>query len=76
MNQSIKAPLTTYTNGAIAVGKDLIFGWVLLTEGDDGHQQWLPLTELESHTLELVQRHLTNPIFPQELREHVAALVS
>jgi hypothetical protein len=71
---AIKMPSTVFTNRQIAVGKDLVFQWVLLTVDDDNQQQWLPLDQLEKDVLNLVRQNVLDPVFPDELRAYVASL--
>lgn len=71
---AIKMPRTVYNNGHIAVGKDLVFQWVLYTVDDDNRAQWLPLDQLEKDVLDVVRHQVLQPIFPDELRQYVANL--
>lgn len=64
---------TTYTNGQISIQKDLIFGWAVLVEGAGGAVNWLPFSEIDSAGQRLIQERLTDPIFPQEARDHMKA---
>lgn len=66
----MKMPTVTYTNQVIAIAKDLIFGWCILSE--DG---WVPLSDGTAEDLEMVRKQLYNPIFPDEVRQHVRTLI-
>lgn len=73
MNQlkdPIKQPPTVYNNGAVALGKDLVFGWVVLAvpQGED-QTAWIPVDQLHPHERRRVHQLMDgSPIFPEELR--------
>lgn len=69
-------PATTWTNGKIAIGQDLVFGYVVLTCNDGDEQaRWWPIEHLAARDQRaVVQRVDNNPLFPQELRDWLAKL--
>lgn len=65
----MKQPPVVFTNGEVSLGKDLIFGVVLLTE-----HGWLPWSEIPEEVKVLVRRSLShNPTCPEDIRQQVYA---
>lgn len=70
MNQP-KTPSVVYNNQRIAIGKDLVFSWVVWTE-----EGWTPLSHGDLEELLHVKREMDyNPIFPPELNAYVSELI-
>lgn len=65
---TVKQPATVYTNQKIAFGKDLVFGWVVLTEAG-----WYPVSHVETaEDLKLLEDAMDhNQLFPQELYQFI-----
>lgn len=58
---------TTYTNGTVAIQKNVIHGWCIFT--DEG---WWPFDQVDLPTLMILETNLAQPIFPKEARLAVA----
>jgi hypothetical protein len=62
--------MTTYTNGRITLGMDLIFGLVILTE-----DEWVPFKDLDSEDKAIVRTATDHSnIFPQKMLDIVYGL--
>lgn len=70
MNQPT-SPQTVYNNQRVALGKDLIFSWVVYSENG-----WTPLSEGDLDELLMVKTLMDgNPIFPAELTSYLQRLI-
>lgn len=47
---------TTWTNGQVALAKDLIFGLCVFTENDNGETEWVPVESLTLGDIETIHR--------------------
>lgn len=57
----------TFTNGRIALTKDLIFGVCAYGEYDDGSREWIPVSDMTLEQLEITLRAIdNNPTCPVE----------
>lgn len=65
-----KQPSTVITNGKISIGRDLIFGWIVL-----GEQGWFPIDQCDLQTLQMIEKEINDAIFPLEVKNFVAAAV-
>lgn len=77
LQEPLKNPQTVYHTGGVAIGKDLVFGWVVLgySQGDE-RASWQPIAQLAPHEQMQVHRKVdANPVFPQEFRDWLSALV-
>lgn len=64
-----------FTNGQITVMKDQVFGWVLLRKEEGGEEEAFTFDELEEvEFIIIVDLHLKEEVFPEELREFVRKL--
>lgn len=60
MNPHTPGPAVTWTNGRVALSKDLVFGLVVMTE--DG---WFPVDQLDADDVEVVHKAVDyNPGMP------------
>lgn len=56
---------TVWTNGNVALTKDLVFGLCILSQEDDDSLSWVPLTQLDLEMLDYVRIGIGNePSFP------------
>lgn len=63
-----------FSNGLVALTKDLIFGLCVYGEGPDGNLQWFPWNQMTQEDQKRVQLLLDhNPTCPEEWREIVYA---
>ncbi len=66
---------TIITNGRLSVTKDMIFGWCVYTEDDDGVLGWMPVSQLDQDTLRAVKEAADGLIaaddFHAELRKRL-----
>lgn len=68
----IKQPATVFTNGVLAVGTDLVFKFVVLSE-----EGWLPLEGLDLDDLKTIkQASLGGTTIPAEFKEHLQLAIS
>lgn len=71
MNAKVKNPSVTYTNNQVAIGKDLVFTWIVL-----GEEGWVPLSQLSLEDLATVEKAMDhNRIFPDELYAYLRQLI-
>lgn len=47
---------TTWTNGRVALAKDLIFGLCVFTENDNNQTEWIPVDSLDLDEVEMIHR--------------------
>lgn len=73
-----KNPVTVYTNQRVAIGRDLVFGWVVLTLRDGAEQaSWEPMSSLTLLELRQLQRQADRcPSFPHEFHTDLAGLLA
>lgn len=78
INEPLKSPTVVYHNSRVAVGKDLVFNWVVLTVPEDSPQAtWTPAEQLPLDKLREVQRLMDeNPTFPVEFRSWLRAKIN
>lgn len=71
LKDPIKQPQRVYNNGRVAIGRDLVFGWVVLAvqEGED-QSVWLPIDQLHTHERRRIYDQMNNEaVFPEELHQ-------
>lgn len=47
---------TTWTNGRVALAKDMIFGLCVYTENGNGQCEWIPVDALDLDEVEMIHK--------------------